>query len=70
MSVLDKDVYLRNHVVGVLASFSGKTLNNETIDDLGASLTQAVIDAELRWNKRKCCTEIKALSHNFGRVFQ
>ena len=65
MAILDRDIYLRNHIMGVLASYSAKGLNYSNMAELADSLTEAVIEGDRAWQAENCCVEIMAISGNF-----
>lgn len=49
MPALDRDVYLRNYVMGVLVSYSDKGLNYSNMGELADDLTKAVIEGHEKW---------------------
>lgn len=54
MALLDRDIYLRNHVMGVLVTFRDKGLNYSNMGELADSITEAVIDGDIKWNAQYC----------------
>ncbi len=61
MAILDRDVYLRNYIMGVLASYSNKGLNYSNMGELADSLTQAVIEGDLAWQAEHCCEVVRSV---------
>lgn len=59
MALLDRDIYLRNHVMGVLVSFSDKGLNYLNMGDLADSITEAVIEGDRKWQHERCCEQME-----------
>lgn len=62
MTLLDRDIYLRNHIMGVLASYSAKGLSYSNMGELADSLTEAVIEGDRAWQAENCCQEVMAIS--------
>jgi hypothetical protein len=58
MAILDRDVYLRNHVMGVLVSYSGKGLSYSNIPELADALTEAVIEGDQKWQNENLCEQV------------
>lgn len=54
MTLLDRDVYLRNHVMGVLVTYRARGLDYSNMSELADSITEAVIDGDLKWNAEYC----------------
>jgi len=54
---MDRDVCIKNHVVGVLASFlacSEIPLRYENMNELAAEITQAVLEGDKIWSQAEC----------------
>jgi hypothetical protein len=49
MAVLERDIYLRNYVMGVLVSYSDKGLSYSNMSELADDLTNAVIEGDKKW---------------------
>lgn len=60
--MMDREVFIRNHVMGVLVSFSGKGLTYANMGELADSITEAVLEGDLLWNQERCCEEIRSYS--------
>lgn len=58
MAILDRDVYLRNYVLGVLVNHTGKLISHEIIGDLATNITEAVIQGDSIWHEEKLCEEV------------
>lgn len=58
MTVLDRDVYLRNHVMGVLVSCYEKGFTPSIIGELADEITQSVIEGDRKWHEANCCEQI------------
>jgi hypothetical protein len=58
MAILDRDVYLRNHVMGVLVSYSGKGLSYSNMGELADSITEAVIEGDRNWQNENLCEQV------------
>lgn len=59
MAMLDRDVYLRNHVMGVLVSYSGKGLNYSNMSELADALTEAIIEGDQKWQNENLCAQVR-----------
>lgn len=59
MAMLDRDVYLRNHVMGVLVSYSGKGLSYSNMSELADALTEAVIEGDQKWQNENLCAQVR-----------
>jgi hypothetical protein len=57
MALLDRDIYLRNHVMGVLVSYSGKGLVYSNMGELADAITQAVIEGDHKWKNENLCEQ-------------
>jgi len=58
MAMLDRDIYLRNYVMGVLVSYSDKGLNYSNMGELADSITQAVIEGDSKWQEEHLCEQV------------
>lgn len=65
MALLDRDIYLRNHIMGVLASYSSKGLNYSNMGELADSLTEAVIEGDRSWQAENCCEQVRVMGSHF-----
>jgi hypothetical protein len=61
MALLDRDIYLRNHIMGVLVSFSGKGVSYANIPELADALTEAVIEGDRNWQNENLCEQVASL---------
>lgn len=61
MALLDRDIYLRNHVMGVLVSYSDKGLNYSNMGELANAITEAVIQGEDKWQEEMLCEQIREM---------
>lgn len=61
MTLMDRDVFIRNHVMGVLVSFSGKGLTYANMGELADSITEAVMEGEDLWRQEKLCEEVRMM---------
>jgi len=59
MAQLDRDIYLRNHVMGVLVSFSGKGLSYSNMGELADSITEAVLEGDRKWQEENLCEQFR-----------
>ncbi len=59
MPQLDRDVYLRNHVMGVLVSYSGKGLTHSNMGELADSITEAVIEGDRAWQEENLFEQMR-----------
>jgi hypothetical protein len=58
MALLDRDIYLRNHVMGVLVTYSGKGLSYSNMGELADSITEAVIEGDRNWQNENLCEQV------------
>lgn len=61
MALIDRDIYLRNHIVGVLVAFSGKGLSCSNMGELADSITEAVIEGDLRWKEESISEQFQEI---------
>lgn len=61
MALLDRDIYLRNHVMGVLAVYSERGLSFSNMGELADSITEAVIEGDRKWHEENCCEQVMEL---------
>ncbi len=59
MALIDRDIYLRNHVMGVLVSYSGKGLSYSNMAELADAITQAVIEGDSKWQEENLCEQVR-----------
>jgi len=59
MPLLDRDIYLRNHVIGVLVYFSGKGLSYANMGELADSITEAVLEGDHKWQEENLCQQVR-----------
>lgn len=59
MALQDRDVYLRNYVMGVLVSYSDKGLSYSNMGELADALTEAVIEGDRKWQNEQCCAQVE-----------
>jgi hypothetical protein len=64
MALLDRDIYLRNHVMGVLVSYSGKGLTYSNMGELADSITAAVIEGDEKWRNESLCEQISEMGED------
>lgn len=64
MAIMDRDVYLRNHVMGVLVSYSGKGLTYANMGELADSITEAVIEGHDKWQNENLCAQVRDMVDN------
>jgi hypothetical protein len=64
MALPDRDIYLRNHVMGVLAVYSERGLSFSNMGELADSIIEAVIEGDRKWQDEKCCEELLALGED------
>ncbi len=64
MALLDRDVYLRNYIMGVLVFHSEKGLNYGNMGALADSLTEAMIQADDKWREESLCEQFRAVTHD------
>lgn len=58
MAQLDRDVYLRNYVMGVLVVYSGKGLAYSNLGELADAVTEAVIEGDRKWQDENLCEQM------------
>jgi hypothetical protein len=58
MALLDRDIYLRNYVMGVLVSYSDKGLSYSNMGELADSITEAVIEGDEKWRNESLCEQV------------
>ena len=63
MTILDRDLYLRNHVMGVLVSYSNKGLNYSNMGELANDITESVIEGDRKWHEEYCIEQMRAISN-------
>jgi len=54
----DRDVFIRNHVMGVLVFHQMKGLNYTNMGELADAITEAVIIGDIAWEQQRCCEQI------------
>ncbi len=64
MALLDRDIYLRNHVLGVLVAYSCKGLSYSKLLELADSITEAVIEGDRNWQDQSCCNQLMEMTGN------
>lgn len=64
MALLDRDIYLRNHVMGVLVTYSGKGLSYSNMSELADAVTEAVIEGDRKWQEENCCEQVLAMGED------
>lgn len=64
MALLDRDIYLRNHVMGVLVSYKDKGLNYANMGELADAITQAVIEGDDKWREENLCEQVREMSED------
>jgi hypothetical protein len=62
MALLDRDIYLRNYVMGVLVSYSDKGLSYSNMGELADSITEAVIEGDEKWRNESLCEQVLEMS--------
>lgn len=62
MALIDRDIYLRNHVMSVLVCHTGKGLHYDSIGALADDITSAVIEGDSAWQEQKCCEQLREMS--------
>lgn len=70
MAFLDRDVCLRNHVMGVLVTYTNKGLHYNNMGELADAVTEAVIEGDRKWQQENCCEQIKSMSLDYQDVPQ
>lgn len=61
MALVEREVYLRNHILGILVSHAGDKLAGSFIGELTTELTETVIDADFHWNELRLCEEMSEM---------
>lgn len=61
---MDRDVYIRNHIVSILVGYSWKGLDYATISELADAITQAVLEADDAWQADSCCEQVVNVSED------
>lgn len=51
MAFIGREIYIRNHVIGVLVSYSNKGLHYSNMGELANSITDAVIESDTKWHE-------------------
>jgi hypothetical protein len=54
MAVVDRGVYLRNCVTGLLSNFSGQRIGSGNIRTLANEITELVLEVDSHWNRQRC----------------
>lgn len=62
MALLDRDVYIRNYITGVLVSYFEK--GSQNMCELANELTQAAIEAYDKWREESLLEEFKAITED------
>lgn len=55
MSQLDRDMCLRNHVMGVLVTYRSQGLTFNNMGELADAVTEAVIEGDRKWHEEYYC---------------
>ena len=58
MALVDRNVYLRNHILGVLIAHMGKMIFHGNMGSLADELTQVVLDADSKWQHKNLCQQM------------
>lgn len=58
MAIVDRDIYLRNHVMSVLVCHTGKGLHYDNIGALADDITAAVLEGDLKWQNENLCEQV------------
>lgn len=64
MSQADRDICIRNHVMGVLVSYSGKGLSYSNMAELAEAITEAVMEGDRKWLEENCCEQILSMGED------
>lgn len=64
MAILDRDIYLRNYVMGVLVSYSSKGLSYANMGELADALTEAVIEGYDKWQDEHLCEQVRGMAYD------
>ena len=64
MAILDRDVCIRNHVMGVLAFHCEKGLDLANLGELADSITEAVIEGDMKWQDDNLCEQMLEMALN------
>ncbi len=49
MALVDREVQIRGHIMGVLVGHTGQTITSDMIHGLADELIETVIDGDIRW---------------------
>lgn len=60
--LLDRDICIRNHVMGVLVGYSNKGLNYSNMVELADAVTQAAIEGDRKWHEKACHEQMMMIS--------
>ena len=60
--MLDRDVVIRNHVMGVLVDYSARGLKYSNFGELADAITQAVIEGERKWHEDMCVHQLTEMT--------
>jgi hypothetical protein len=61
MAILDRDIYIRKYVMGVLSIYSEKGLTFSNMGELADSITEAVLEGDRIWQEQRLCQEMREL---------
>jgi hypothetical protein len=64
MALLDRDIYLRNHVMGVLVTYSGKGLSYSNMGELADAVTEAVMEGDRKWQEENLCEQVLGMGED------
>ncbi len=64
MALLDRDVYLRNHVMGVLVTYTDRGLHYSNMGELADAVTQAVIEGDRKWQNESLCAQVLEMTED------
>jgi len=62
MAILDRDVYIRNYVMGVLCNYQQRGISIGNISDLATDITNAVIEGDTKWQEEQCCEQVRCMN--------
>lgn len=62
MSLPERDVYLRNHVLGILSAFQDKGIGYENLSDVAGLVTESILDADRRWHEDSCAQQMMEIT--------
>jgi len=57
----DRDMFIRNHVMGVLVFHQMKGLTYANMGELADAITEAVIIGDIAWEAHRCCDQVMDL---------